>query len=97
MNLNFKNQIKLNQLHAVSCTQQSRQMERSVKILRSPPVLEALHVEWRNSMPRFAPTPEQRNENINLTNISFPRVGIEPTTNRFYIHTLCPCATTGAL
>ena len=27
-------------------------------------------------------------------NISSPRVGIEPTTSRFYSHTLCPCATT---
>ena len=28
-------------------------------------------------------------------NISSPRVGIEPTTSRFYNHTLCLCATTG--
>ena len=32
---------------------------------------------------------------ILLKNISFPRVGIETTTSRFYSHTMCPCATTG--
>ena len=57
------------QLHAVSRTQQGRQREPSVKTLRSPlsrRVLEALRVEWRNSAPRFASTPERGNENINV-------------------------------
>ena len=44
-------------------------------------------------------TRTERNGNINLsiTNISSPRVGIEPTTNRFYSHIFCPCATTGLI
>ena len=41
--------IKLNQLHAVSRTQQGRQRELGA-------VLEALRVKWRNSMPSFALT-----------------------------------------
>ena len=32
---------------------------------------------------------------MEILNISFPRVGIEPTTCRIYNYTLCPCATTG--
>ena len=60
----IKNKIILNQLHAVSRTQQDRQREPSVKKLRSL-ILEALCVEWSNSTPRFASTPERRNENIN--------------------------------
>ena len=32
---------------------------------------------------------------INLNNILFPRVGIEPMTDRIYRRILCPCATTG--
>ena len=46
---------KLNQLHAVSCTQQGRQREPSVRhcVPHFPPNSEALHFEWRNSIPRF--------------------------------------------
>ena len=71
--------IKNNQRHAVSRTQQGRQREPSVKTLRSP-FMEALHVEWQKSTPRFASTPERRNENINLNKITFTRLGIELTT-----------------
>ena len=46
-------------------------------------VLEALRVEWWESTPRCASTPELRNEN--------------PTTSRFYSQALCPCAMTGLL
>ena len=55
-------------VHAVSCTHLGRQREPSVKTLRSPLswVLMALRVERRNSTPRFASTPEPRNENINV-------------------------------
>ena len=42
---------------------------------------------------RFTSTPERRNENINKYFISSS--GIEPTTSRFYSHTLRPCAITG--
>ena len=67
----IKIKIKLNQLHAVSRTQQGRQRVPSVKTLRSPlsafrRVLDALRVEWRNSTPRFASTPERRNDNLNV-------------------------------
>ena len=40
-------------IHAVSHTLQGRQREPSVKALR---------FEWRNSTPRYASTPERRNE-----------------------------------
>ena len=43
-------------IDAVSRTEQGRQIEPSVKTLRSP-ILEALRVEWWNSMLRFALTP----------------------------------------
>ena len=61
----FKNK-KYNQLHAVSRTWQGRQREPSIKTLRSPlsAELEALHVEWQNSTPRLASTPERRNGKI---------------------------------
>ena len=59
---------KSNQFHAVSRTQEDRQREPSVKILRSSHQnLEALCVEWRSSTPRFVSTPERRNGTINLS------------------------------
>ena len=66
----FSNKLLLNQLHAVSRTQQGRQKE--PKVLRqSVPhfcrIREALRVEWQNSTPLFASTPERRNNNINLS------------------------------
>ena len=51
----------------------------------------------QNSTPRFASTPERRNGNVNLNKYSSPRAGNEPTTSRFYSHTLCHCATTGLM
>ena len=54
----------INQLHAVSRTQQGRQREPSVKTLRSPLSTE---FELQNSTPRLASTPERKNENINLS------------------------------
>ena len=65
-----------NSISSVSRTQQDRQRESSVSRTqqdrqREPnpifrQILDILHVEWRNSMPRFASTSEPRNENINL-------------------------------
>ena len=61
-------------------------------------VLDVLRAEWRNSTPRFASTPERRNEKNNVNKYtSLPRVGIEPTTSRFHSHTLYLCATTGLI
>ena len=49
-------------------TQQSRQREPSVKTLTlSAEFSEALSVKWKNSMMRFASTPEWRNRNIQLS------------------------------
>ena len=50
-------------------------------------ILEALIVEWRNLTPRFASTPERRNENIKYLNFSS-----ENRTNirHVYSHTLVP-------
>ena len=59
--------IIINQIKIKSCTKQGRQREPSVKTLRSPPSSEFwMRVEWRNSTPRFASTPERTNENINV-------------------------------
>ena len=58
-------------------------------------ILEALLVEWQNSTTHFASTPERKNGNINLNKYLISSSGIEPTSSRFYSHTLCPCATTG--
>ena len=69
-------EIKLNQLHAVSRTQQGRQREHNVKTLRSPLSTEFwMRVEWQNSTPRFhqtssffsSSTLERRNRNIHLS------------------------------
>ena len=87
-----------NQLHAVSRTQQGRQREPGVKTLHPPlsavfwrrGVLSGGNLKSRRVLPRH-----QREEMKILINISFPRVGIEPTTSRFYSHTLCSCTTTG--
>ena len=90
--------ILSSQLHAVSRTQQSRQREPNVKTLRFPLSVEFWRhcvLSGRTQSRAFASTPERRNGNINLNNISSPRVGIEPTTSRFYSHTLCHCATIG--
>ena len=57
----------INQLYAASRTKHSRKKELSVKtllFLTFRRVLDTLRVEWWNSMPRFAPTPEQRNEKM---------------------------------
>ena len=86
---------ELNQFHAVSRTQQGRQREPRGclnPVPYFPRILEALRVEWRNSTPRFASTPQRRNENINVNKYFMSSSGIELTTSRFYIHTLCPCA-----
>ena len=59
----------MNQVHAVSRTQQGRQREPSVRDIPFPNfrrVLEVLCVEWWNSKPRFALTSERRNKNINV-------------------------------
>ena len=62
------------------------QTEPSVKALRS-----AFSAKfWRNSTPRFAPTPERRNGNVNLNKNFTLSSGIESTTNRVYSHTLVP-------
>ena len=56
-----------NQLHAVSRTQQGRQREPSVKTLCFPFSAEFWrHCVLSGGTPRFALTPEQRNEIINL-------------------------------
>ena len=58
----------INQLHAVSRTQQGRQRELSVKTLPTfCRILEALRVEWQNSTSRLTSTPERRKGNINLS------------------------------
>ena len=53
----------------------------TVPIFRRIP--EAFRVEWQNSTPRFASTPERRNKNI-----KYSRMGIEAKTFRVYNHTL---------
>ena len=84
----------INQLHAVSRTHHGRRREPSVKTLRSPL---SLRVEWRNSTPRFASTPERTNKNINVnkyfTSSSGYRTHSQSILQPCYI--LCPCATTG--
>ena len=52
-------------------------------------------VEWRNSTPRFASTPERRNGNINLNKI-FLEWGSNPQPAASAV-TLRPCATTSLL
>ena len=57
----------MNQLHAVSRTQQGRQREPSVRTLRSPlPADFWRHCVLSSGTPRFTSTPERRNENINV-------------------------------
>ena len=63
--------------HCIPHTAGHKQKEPSVKTLRSPLpadfwrhcvlILEGLRVEWQNSTPSFASTPERRNGNINLS------------------------------
>ena len=68
------------------------QWELSVKTLRSPfaaeflmrYVLIGIYIRQRRALPRY------RSEEMKILNITFPRVGIEPTTSRVYSHTLVP-------
>ena len=81
-----KDLCKKNQLHAISRTHQGRQRETSVNTPFPffPPIQETFHLEWRNSTPRFASTPERRNKNVNsyiFCNYfaSYPRTFLRPT------------------
>ena len=56
----------INQLHAASFTQQGRQMEPGQADGKTSQILEALHVDWRNSTPCFASRPQRSHENINV-------------------------------
>ena len=54
-------------------------------VLKSPYFpLKSGGIEWRNTSAK----------KMEMFNISFPRVEIEPTTSRVDSYTLCPCATT---
>ena len=78
LSLSKSNKSKLNQLHAISRTQQCRQREPCVKTHRSPLSTEFWRyerVEWRNSTSHFALTPERRNENINVGKYFNPSSG----------------------
>ena len=87
----------LNQFHAVSRTQQGRQREPSINTLRSP--LSAKF--WRHCMlsggPQRRTSPRHQSEELKIQMFLLSRVGIEPTTSRFYSHTFCLCATTNLL
>ena len=92
--------MKLNQLHAVSRTQQGRQRELSVKTLRPP--LSAKF--WSNCVLSggtqrlaFASTPEQTNENISVNKYVISSDEDRTHNQSVYTHTFCPCATTGFL
>ena len=65
-------------LYAVSRTRQGRQREPSVKTPFPTfcRILEALRVEWQNSTPHLASTPERRNGNINLSKYFISSSGI---------------------
>ena len=89
-----EDKLKLNQLHAVSRTQQGKQREPSLKTLSSPHIprifrriLEALRIEWRNSTSRFASTPERGNGNIHLNKYSISSSGCRTQ--------FVPCAKSG--
>ena len=75
--------------HAVSRTQQGRQKQPIVKTLRSSFSAEF----WRrcvlNGGTQRHILPQHQSEEIKTWNISFPWVGIEPTTCHVYSHTLC--------
>ena len=69
-------------MHAVSRTQQGKQIEPIVKTLRCPLSPEFWRrVKWRHSTPHFASTPERRNENINVNKYLISTSGIESTTS----------------
>ena len=76
----------LNQLHAVSRTQEGRQREPNVKTLRSPLSAQfSLCIEWQS-------TPERRNGNINLSKIfHFLEWGSNPQPVDFTVR-LCAAA-----
>ena len=75
------------QLHAVFCMEQGRGTLglRHSATFRIYWILETLCVEWANSTPRFASTPERKNKNMKS-----PRVWIEITICRVYSHMLVP-------
>ena len=70
----------------LSFTLYLRQREPSIKTFRFllSAIVKELCIGWRNFTPRFASTPQQRNENIKYY-ISF---SIEPTICRIDSHTL---------
>ena len=80
------------QLHAVSRVQHGRQREPSFKRLRSPLSKFRRHCVLSGENERHALPRHQSIEKKIYTYryISFPRIGIEPTTCRVYSHTLAP-------
>ena len=69
--------LKLNQLHAVSRTQQGRQREPSVKSLRYPLSAEFWRhcvLNGRNQLRALSRHQSEENENINLSKFSSPRI-----------------------
>ena len=69
--------MKINQLHVVSRTQQSRQSTHNVKKFRSPrstDFFEALRVEWRNTTPSFCLNAKAKKKTL-INNNSFTPCG----------------------
>ena len=59
-------------------------------VIKKFPILEAFCVQWRNSMPRFAPLSERGNESIKYLFFSSGN----RTHNRRFLHTYAPTALT---